>query len=343
MSEPTKGGLKPRTSNLLKTILKSITAILLVIIPLYFSARHSGAKVMEKPSMTFSGRVTDNGAKPIQGATVIATKDQSVGEPIRSDSNGQFQVQLPADTQSLRLTVNADGYGPETIQANIHRTGPEEIYMHRLPIPMVKPIPAPLTKSHPEPRPQKADTAPATAPPPIAAPQQPNQGIINNSPNQGIQNNCAPGVIGCDQSIHVNDPPPLPHASISQVPLPAVTRNTQSPNSRDPNFFGEGYLRFNPGTEVTFSVNQIFDNPSFEFACDVPCEITSEWKGRTNGQYFRSEKIEFISQAIATEGLHHRVYFEDKLAPGSFIKLTVRSRSDKPVKVNPDSVMAIQP
>jgi hypothetical protein len=175
MTQPITGADKPRTSSPVKMIAKWVggilTAVLIAVIPSFVKSSHGAAKPHETSPITFSGRVTDNGAKAIQGATVIATIDQSVGEPIRADSNGQFQVQLPADTQSLRLTVNADGYGPETIQANIHRTGPEEIYMHRLPAPD-KPVtiqprklanPPPVAKVE-VPPPQIASPAP---PPPL--------------------------------------------------------------------------------------------------------------------------------------------------------------------------------
>jgi hypothetical protein len=51
----------------------------------------------------------DDEGKPITSATVIATIDQDVGQPIHIDSNGVLQAELPIAAKSLRLTANASG------------------------------------------------------------------------------------------------------------------------------------------------------------------------------------------------------------------------------------------
>lgn len=95
-------------------------------------SRHSDREPIAKgepQSLHYVGIVTTDEGKPIPNATVLAVVDQNVGQTIRTDGYGQFQLQVPVDTHSLRLKVDAAGFGEERIEANIHRTGPEEIYL----------------------------------------------------------------------------------------------------------------------------------------------------------------------------------------------------------------------
>jgi hypothetical protein len=87
---------------------------------------------VEQQGLHYVGIVTTEEGKPIPNATVLAVVDQNVGQTIRTDGSGQFQLQVAADIHSLRLKVDATGFGEERIEANVHRTGPEEIYLHRL-------------------------------------------------------------------------------------------------------------------------------------------------------------------------------------------------------------------
>lgn len=88
---------------------------------------------MAKAPTTYVGRVTTVSGSAITRAVVLAFADQNVGQNIRVDSSGQFQIQVPGGTRSLRLVVNAPGFAEATVQANIHRTGPEELVLHPLP------------------------------------------------------------------------------------------------------------------------------------------------------------------------------------------------------------------
>jgi hypothetical protein len=134
MTQSNPGATKSHTNNFWKVVAKWIvTPVLIAGITSYIKG---GVKPhMTSPiasTVTFSGRVTDNAGKTIQGATVIASIDQEVPEASQSDSNGVFQFQLPAAAQSLRLSVSADGYKPMETEAQIHRTGPQAIIMQPL-------------------------------------------------------------------------------------------------------------------------------------------------------------------------------------------------------------------
>ena len=84
-------------------------------------------------SSTFVGRVSDDHNDPIAAAAVLATVDGTVGQTYRTDSNGQFQMDLPIAAKALILVVSATGFETETIQANVHRTGSEPIFLHAAP------------------------------------------------------------------------------------------------------------------------------------------------------------------------------------------------------------------
>lgn len=83
-------------------------------------------------AVIFSGRVWNEDNKTVENAKVSIAEDQNVPQLTKTDADGIFHVQLSPKTQSLKITVDADGYAPLTKDANPHRTGTEEIYMHRL-------------------------------------------------------------------------------------------------------------------------------------------------------------------------------------------------------------------
>lgn len=75
--------------------------------------------------ITFVGRVVKSDQEAIPNATVIAIADETPGQTLLTDANGQFHIQLPGITHSLSLTIKAAGYQIKNIDADIHRTGPE--------------------------------------------------------------------------------------------------------------------------------------------------------------------------------------------------------------------------
>ncbi len=96
---------------------------------------------------------------------------------------------------------------------------------------------------------------------------------------------------------------------------------------------GEGASKFYPGVTLQISVGRIFDDPVFDIACDVACDIFRPFFGRMSGQMFSEHNIHTAAHGVTGDMTHHRIAFEDKLSPGAYISLRVRSRSDKPVKV----------
>ena len=182
----------PNTRSTNKTaILVAVIGFVGIIFSLAWpSFRHSKSSPASEVAKTspYSGRVIGEDGKPIRGASIIASQDQNLGDNLMSDSNGQFQVQVDSGTASLRLVINANGYLPTTIQALIHRTGPEEIVLH----PLQTPQPAPL----------------AHLQEPIGA-QKPKERPVAPAPNQ----NCPGGVcVGGDNNgtITVGTQPPPP-------------------------------------------------------------------------------------------------------------------------------------
>ena len=88
-------------------------------------------KPVSNSALIFSGRVRDEDSKKtIANAKVSIAEDQGVPQVVRTDMDGIFHIQLSPTTQSLKITVDAEGYDSATKDANPHRTGPEEIYIH---------------------------------------------------------------------------------------------------------------------------------------------------------------------------------------------------------------------
>ena len=159
---------------------------------------------------------------------------------------------------------------------------------------------------------------------------QPETRIFNNNgDNHGFQNNGDNnGTQTIDQSIHINEPPPPPIASFTQRPLPA------EPRGQTNNFpVDEGESRFHPGVTLHISVDHLFDDPSFDIACDVACDIVDPFLGHIRGDHMTEIGIHFATHQVTVDGTHHRVSFEDKLSPSAYISLRVRTRTDGPVTV----------
>jgi hypothetical protein len=288
--------------------------------PKFFHWDHVTATAAAMPpsqgngTLTFTGRVFSESGQPVSGAKVIAAQDQSIGQTIRTDSNGQFQIQLPADTQTLRLVISADGFTNSTIQANVHRTGPEEIVLHSVQSSLNKQVPRAVPAT-------AAPTAPTgTAPAPSVPPNS--SGFYNFAPNQGHQNYCAPGST-CDQSTHTNEPQPPPYAHFEQFPVPSDGKGPASP------YMNEGSDRFHPGVILNISVDKLFDDPSFDITCSAPCVVVGP--EIVHGK--NAMGINFATRQTSQDKIHWRVSFEDKLSPGAHIGLAARSVTDNPVTV----------
>jgi hypothetical protein len=98
----------------------------------------------------------------------------------------------------------------------------------------------------------------------------------------------------------------------------------------------EGDLRFNPGTVIYIGVDHVFDDPTFDLACDVPCRIT---RAMLVTRYDESSTgVEGIHPNVKStaDGLYQRISVIEKLgpAPNSAIELHIRSTTDQPVVVS---------
>ncbi len=286
----------------------------------HHSDRNSNLKNVPPATFGYVGLVSTDEGKPIPDATVLATRDENVGQTIRTDTNGQFQIQLPVDTRSLRLKIDAAGFGEKKIQADIHRTGPEEIYLHA-----IAPNTAPAAGAHktpPRPTAQPQISVSPSAPPP----SPPNQGIINNAPNQGIQNNCAPGVVNCDQSIHIEPVSPpyhLPIASYNQAPLQT-----------------ESSARFSPGVVLAIWTDRVFEIPAFTIDCLSPCKLSNARMSQQKGQTVITHDFPPTSVGATRDSLHYKIAFSDPLSPKETILLDVRALGPEIPKVT--SVVSVQ-
>lgn len=276
------------------------------------------ASTRAEQQVTFVGRVSTDSGEPIGTASIIATIDQTPGQESRTDSNGQFQIELPAEARSLRLVVDAVGYVQETVQANVHRTGPEEIHLHRAL------TPKPQVRHNTVIIPQRAGGSPSSATATVTP--VPNQGIINNAPNLGVQNNCTAGVVNCDQSLHVTTAPkpPPPVASFQELPLPTDVRGTPSPEH-----WGEGASRFSPGSTLVISVGGVFQTPSFQIQCVSPCLLKSPRFASTSGGMVRERSVPFLFIKATKDLVHYKFGFSEPLSQGGAVVLTVRSLDDK--------------
>jgi hypothetical protein len=82
-------------------------------------------------SIYFSGNIRDETGNPVTNARIITTQDQGVPQIIYSDTDGFFRIELSKKTTNLCITANAEGFEPTTKIVDIHRTGPEEIYLRK--------------------------------------------------------------------------------------------------------------------------------------------------------------------------------------------------------------------
>ncbi len=98
----------------------------------------AGAAIARNPTeRTFSGVVRRDNGQPISQAHVLAAFDQEVPQLAYSDSNGIFHFQVPSEAKTLRIEITANGFQLKIVDANLHRTGTEEIVLEPL-APMVK-------------------------------------------------------------------------------------------------------------------------------------------------------------------------------------------------------------
>jgi hypothetical protein len=268
----------------------------------------------EQPTV-FTGQVTAIGGGPVVGASVIAFKDQTIGESIRTDTNGQFEIQVPANTQSLRLVMSAAGFANSTIQANPHRTGPEEIVMKKV-------VPA-------APKARQDIATPPKAPAPIvqvptvpAAQTPPNQGIINNAPNQGVQNNCAAGVVNCDQSIHLEPLPPLPVANFRLTALSKERLEAELPNRYGPNS-----VNIPPAAMLVIGVDRIFQFPAFQISCSAPCDFANPQISEVSGQMVRTMSTSLADARVSSDSRHFLVSLGQALSPRQGLVFVITSRN----------------
>jgi Carboxypeptidase regulatory-like domain len=321
-------------TKIIVSLISAAAAIAVALVTLHSANRPPEAK----PPISFSGRVSDDSIKPIANANVIATADQSVAQTTRTDTNGLFQLQLAPETSSLRLTITADGFAAITVQANVHRTGPEEIFLHRLPAamsPAASQQPKSAVKDH------KA-TSPSAEPKPENS--QPNQGgLTNNGPNNGTQNNCAPGVVNCnfspnegDQRTYYGAPRPPPRISFSQNPLPAIARsNGQNLRSMgDSLLIYEGENVYYSGVVLTIEVTDDFPTPVFRIVCDKPCRISLADVATVGGGVYRSTGIRYaVSSADYSNAFYVRFFVKGGLDAQQGIVCRLRSNTAEPLTV----------
>lgn len=112
-------------------IVALITAVGAILVPVV-QGIFNAPKSLIKPTIPFSGIVRDDSGKPVSQAKVTIAEDQGVPQVVRTDSDGIFHLEMLADSRSLRLTIDADGFSSLTKDASVRRTGPEEIYLHHL-------------------------------------------------------------------------------------------------------------------------------------------------------------------------------------------------------------------
>ena len=257
-----------------------------------------------EPTKPYAGLVMSESRNPVPDALVIASQDEAVGQTIRADDNGQFQMRIHAPTKSLRLTVSAAGFETAKVQASLDRTGPEEIKLHAVTTP---PPPEARRNPHPADGAQKPNVTPAPIPEakptvPASPSQQPpsNNGIINNAPNFGTQN--------------VNPLRPPPSAGFYIVPL-------QAPVSAPP---GATDNQINSGVSLRIFVDRAFDEPSFDVACSTPCRIGSPMLiRRENRTEYSTNAIHIAEHKVTSDLTRHRISFQERLNTGTYIGLDV--------------------
>jgi Carboxypeptidase regulatory-like domain len=254
----------------------------------------------------YSGRVTDEGGKPIPNATVMVFADQSVGQSRRTDANGLFQVQLAAETKSLRLVVTAPGFGDMTVETSVHRTGPEEVFLRRL-VNRKQP-----TKGEP------AFTAP-TSPPPTSPPP-----VVNNS---------APGGFAISGGTVVN-----PTVNNYRAPFPAIEpspSNPENPRSQTGPFSGgvSGMLprtpySSNPGASVSVVLKGPFTSPAFVADCSVPCYFEGQTFVSRDYLTITTDPTQYYG-IYANNQMWGGAGYNMPLPPGAIVRLYFRSRDSR--------------
>ena len=189
----------------------------------YLEGYMAPTKSVENPH--FSGIVRGPDEEPISNAAIQVSLDQQTPQSTRSDSAGAFHVEVPSSTQTMHITVYADGFKPFDVDANPHRTGPEPIYL-----PRTSPVPKSRNNAIEEKLDKHADSkfpSGTSAQPPV------NAASVSLLPNQ------VP-----------------PRATFIQSPVP-IGRSSQT--FTDPN--PEEYAT-NPGVLITVRVDILFSTNS---------------------------------------------------------------------------------
>jgi Carboxypeptidase regulatory-like domain len=130
-SEPSAGNPSPgrASTNIWVAVIGAAATITAGYLTYLATRKHEPAPL----GTIFSGRVWNEDSRPVLDAKVSIAEDQNVPQTTKTDADGIFHIQLSPTTQSLRITVYADGYDAVTKDANPHRTGPEDIsiYHHK--------------------------------------------------------------------------------------------------------------------------------------------------------------------------------------------------------------------
>ncbi len=208
-------------------------------------------------------------------------------------------------------------FASSTIEANPRRTGPEEIVLR-----------SSMTGT---PRQNGSVVTPSASQPAAPAPSMPvgppNQGIINNAPNQGIQNNCAPGVVNCDQSTHVEIGPPLPSANHIEHTLSRQELETSY-----------GYHLSQGGPDIAaitlvIGVDKVFQLPAFSFECAEPCRLGPARISIPRGQFIATENADLAGAWVSKDSRYYTVLLSNPLSPRQGLVLLVTSFNSEVPKV----------
>jgi hypothetical protein len=161
-----------KSSTVWVAVIGGLAVVLAAAIPAYL------AKNPRNEQTNFLGIVKSKNGLAVPGAKVVVVTDQNIPQTFYTDSNGDFHVPIETRTASLHLTVDADGYLSKSLDANPHRSGPEDIQL---------------------------DTAPPLSPPAAAPPAPKQETTTGNVTTHGNQ---SPINIGNGNQTNYDQPPP---------------------------------------------------------------------------------------------------------------------------------------